>query len=107
MEQQQPKATATVTIVTPPTRDDAPWPNTVLASTNLFIARSWIIPPNRNEVPAATFIKIEKPDEKGPPKQSAIPHPVVLGNPPQNNESSENCVDGDHNAPSVSSPPQT
>ena len=31
---------------------------------------------------------MEKPDEMAPPKQAVIPHPMVLGNPPQNNESS-------------------
>ena len=31
---------------------------------------------------------MEKPDEKAPPKQAVIPHPMVLGKSPQNNESS-------------------
>ena len=86
MEQQQSKATATATFATPPTRDDTPQPNTFLSSTNLFVARSWPIPPNGNEVPAPSFIKMGKPDEKAPPKQAAIPCPMVLGNPPQNNK---------------------
>ena len=50
MEQQQPKPTATATFATPLTRDDTPWPNTVPASTNVFVARSWPFPPNGNEV---------------------------------------------------------
>ena len=74
VEQQQPKATTTTTFATPPTRDDTPWPNTVLASTNLFVARSLPIPPHGNEVPAPAFIKMEKPDEKAPPKQAVIPN---------------------------------
>ena len=45
MEQQQPKATSAATFATLQTRDDTPWPNTVLASTNLFVARSWPISP--------------------------------------------------------------
>ena len=85
MEQQlstlKPKATATATSAVPLTRDDTPWPNTVLTSTNLFIARSWPIPPNGNETPAHAFPKIEKSDvEKAPPKQATTPHPMFLGN---------------------------
>ena len=45
MEQQQPKATAAATFAASPARDGTPWSNTVLASTNLFVARSWPIPP--------------------------------------------------------------
>ena len=56
--QQQPMATATATFTASLTRDDTPWPNTVPASTNLFVARSsWPIPPSLNEVPMPTFVK--------------------------------------------------
>ena len=42
----QPRAPATASAAIPPTRHDTPWPNTVPASTNLFVARSsWLIPP--------------------------------------------------------------
>ena len=68
--------TATATFATLLTRDDTPWPNTVLASTNLFLAwSSWPIPLSVNEAPTLTFIKMEKSDEKAPPKQAVIsPH---------------------------------
>ena len=47
---QQPKAVAIATSTAPLTRDDTPWPNTMPASTNLFVARvSWPIPPNMEE----------------------------------------------------------
>ena len=94
MEQQpaslEPKASATVTSAIPPTRYATPWPNTVLASTNLFVARSWLIPPNRNDIPAPDMHKMKRPDaENAPPKQAAIPCPMVLGNSaPNNNETS-------------------
>ena len=43
-EEQQPKAAATTTA--PQYREDNPWPNTVPASTNLFVEKaSWPIPP--------------------------------------------------------------
>ena len=62
---QQPKTTTTATFTAPLTRDDTPWPNTILASTNLFVARvSWPNPPNVNEVPTSTFVKTEKAEEK-------------------------------------------
>ena len=64
MEQQptalQPKAPATASAATLPTRDDTPWSNSVLVSTNLFVARSWPIPPNENEIPIPVFIKMEE-----------------------------------------------
>ena len=42
---QQSKATTTASSTAPPTRDDTLWPNTMPASTNLFVARvSWPIP---------------------------------------------------------------
>ena len=108
MEQQQPKATATTTFAASPTRDDTPWPNTVPASTHLFLARSsWPISPNGNEVPTSTFFKTEKSDEKAPPKQAAILHTMVMGKLAKNNKSAEKCVDGNHNAPSVQNPTQT
>ena len=39
----QPMAPATTSAAILPTRDDTPWPNTLPASTNLFVARSWPI----------------------------------------------------------------
>ena len=63
--------------------------------------------PNGKEAPAPTFIEMEKPDEKTPPKQAVIPHPMVLGNPPQTINHQKNCVDGDHKALYVCSLSQT
>ena len=74
----QPRAPATASAAIPPARDDTPWPNTVPASTNLFVARSsWLIPPNGNEIPIPAFIKMEKgPNtENAPQKQAVIPCP--------------------------------
>ena len=46
MAQEQFKATVTATFTALLTRDNNLWPNSVLASTNLFVARSsWPIPP--------------------------------------------------------------
>ena len=61
------------------------------ASTNLFFARSWPIPPYGNEIRIPAFIKLEeKPDtENAPLKQAVIPCPMVLGISIQNNKSSE------------------
>ena len=59
----------TVHIHSSTARDDTPWPNTVPALTDLFVAMtSWPIPPNVSEVPTSTFVKMEKSDEKTPPK---------------------------------------
>ena len=88
----QPKAPATASAAIPPTRDDTPWPNTVLASINLFVGKSsWPIPPNGNEMPIPAFIKMEvRPNaESAPSKQAVIPHPMVQGKSAQNNKSSE------------------
>ena len=80
MEQQQtplqPKASATASAATPLTRDDSPWSNAVLASTNLFVARSWPIPPNGNEIPIPVFIKMEeKPNTECSTKVGSDPPP--------------------------------
>ena len=86
---QQPKATTAATSIAPLTRDDTPGPNTMPASTNLFVAKaSWPIPPNMDEVPMPTFGKTEKADAKTPPKQAAIPHTLIL-NKLQNSKSVE------------------
>ena len=62
---QQPKATATATA--PQTREDTPWPNTMQASTNLFVTKaSWPIPQSETSTPI--FIKMEKAEERTPPK---------------------------------------
>ena len=83
---QQPKAATNATFTAPPTRDDTSWPNTIAASMNLFVAMvSWSVPHNVNEVPTPTSVKTEKADEKTPPKQAAIPHPMIL-NKPQNSK---------------------
>ena len=106
---QQPKATATATSTVPPTRDDTPWPNTMPASSSLFVARaswpippnvnevastnffvsraSWPIPPNVNEVSTPTFVKTEK----TPPKQVAIPHTLILNKPQNSKPAEEAC----------------
>ena len=47
----QPKSSTIATSIISLTRDDTPWSNTVPASTNLFVARSWLITPNGNEIP--------------------------------------------------------
>ena len=70
---QQP--TTATTFTAPVTTDGTPWPNTILASTNLFVGRaSWPISPDVNEVPTSTFVKIEKAEERTLPKQVAITH---------------------------------
>ena len=82
----EPKASATATSAMPQTRDATPWPNTVLASTKLFVATSWPILPNRNEITAPAILKMKRPNaENAPPKQAAISHPMVLGNSAPNN----------------------
>ena len=74
---QQPTTAATFTA--PMTRDDTPWPNTILALTHLFVARaSWPIPSNVNEVSTPIFVKIEMAEEKTPLKQAATPHAMIL-----------------------------
>ena len=87
----QPKAAAIASAAIPLTRDDIPWPNTVLVSTNLFVARSWLIPHNGNEIPITAFIKMEESlnAESVPPKQTVTHHPKVLSNSSQNNKSLE------------------
>ena len=73
---QQPKATTATTSTAPLTRDDTPWPNTMPALTNLFVARaSWPIPPNVNKVPTPTFVKTEKADEKTHQSKQLSPMP--------------------------------
>ena len=89
---QQPKTTAAATSTAPPTRDDTPWPITMLASTNLFVARaSWPIPPNVDDVSMPTFVKTEKTEEKTPPKQAAIPHALILNKPQNSKPAEEAC----------------
>ena len=56
----QPKAPPTASVANPLTRDDTPWPNTVPASTNLLLVRSWLNPLNENEIPIPAFIKMEE-----------------------------------------------
>ena len=60
MEQQPatliPKTTTTATpailpVMSTPSRGPALWSNTVLISANLFIARSWSLPPNKGDSP--------------------------------------------------------
>ena len=88
---QQPKATTTAT--DPQTREDTPWPNTMPASTNFFVARaSWPIPPNETSTPI--FIKMEKAEERTPPKIAAIP--CMMVNKPPQNKAEEMCGWGLH-----------
>ena len=88
---QHPKPTATAT--TPQTREDTPWPNTMPASTNLFATRaSWPIPPS--ETSTLIFIKMEKVEERTPPKITAIPHMMI--NKPLQNKAEEMCRWGLH-----------
>ena len=76
---QQPKATSTDAALQ--TREDTPWPNTMPASTNLFVARaSWPIPYNETSTPI--YIKMEKAEERTPPKIATIPH-MMVNKPPQ------------------------
>ena len=82
----EPKASATATSAFPPTRDATSWANSVLASTYLFVVRSWPITPNRNDIPAPVINKMKRPNaENSPIKQAVIPHPMVLGNSAPNN----------------------
>ena len=69
-------------------REDAPWPNTIPASTNLFPARTdWSIPPT--QTPA---VKVEKTEV--PPGVAAIPHAMVLPKPQNNKQAEEKCTWG-------------
>ena len=62
-------------------KEDTPWPNTMPASANLFVARaSWPFPPSETAIPM--FIKTEKAEERTPPKIAAIPH-MMVSKPPQ------------------------
>ena len=89
---QQPKATTTATSTAPLTRDDTPWPNTMPAYTNLFIARaSWPISPYMDEVPTPTFVKTEKTEEMTPPRQTALPHTLILNKSQNNKPAEEKC----------------
>ena len=68
------------------------------ASTNLFEARaSWPISP----MEAPTAIKMEKAEEKTPPRVAAIPH-AMINKPPKTRQ--KKSVDGDCAAPSVQKP---
>ena len=86
---QQPKAT----VMALHTREDTPWPNTILASTNLFATRaSWPMPPNETSTPI--FIKTEKAEERTPLKITAISN--VMVNKPPLNKAEEMCGWGPH-----------
>ena len=77
----EPKAPATALSAIPATRDVTPWPNTVPASKNLFVVKSWLIHSNGSEIPIPAFITMERPDaEKTPHKQGVIPCPMNLSN---------------------------
>ena len=90
MEQQPatliPKATATAThvilpVMSTPSRGPTPWPNTVLASANLFTARSWPLPPNKGDspIPAMQKVIVSDPSKtESTPRKTTIPHPVSL-----------------------------
>ena len=72
-------------------------PNTMPASTNLFVARaSWPLSPHTDEVQTPTFVKTEKADEKNLPKQAAIPHALILNKPQSNKPAEEECRWGPH-----------
>ena len=87
--EQQSKAAVTATV--PQKREDTPWHNTMPASTNLFKARtSWPIPP----VEAPTAIKMEKTEEKTPPRVAAISH--TMTNKPHQGKAEEKCGWGLH-----------
>ena len=88
---QQPKATATAAALQ--TREDTPWPNTMPASTNLFVTKaSWPIPPSETSTPM--FMKTEKAEDRTSPKIAAIPH-VMVNKPPQG-KAEEMCRWGLH-----------
>ena len=90
-EDQQPEAA--VTAIAPQNRENAPWPNTMPASTNLFDARApWPILPT--ETP--TVIKMEKVGEKIPPRVAAIPCALVLNKPQSSKPAEEECRWGPH-----------
>ena len=74
-QEQQPETA--ITAAAPQSREeDAPWPNTIPASTNLFDARAlWPIPPT--ETP--TVIKMGKTEVT--PKVPAIPYVLILNKP--------------------------
>ena len=65
--------------------------NTILASTNLFVARSWLIPLNRNEIQAQAILKVKRLNaESAPLKQAVIPCLMVLGSSAPNNDNMPN-----------------
>ena len=73
-------------------REDIPWPNTIPVSMNLFDARaSWPILPNDTST-----VKMEKAEEKIPPKVAAIPYVLVLNKPQSNKPAEEECRWGLH-----------
>ena len=47
------KTAATPPVMSRPTREDTPWPNTFPASANQFVARSWPVPPAKESTTTA------------------------------------------------------
>ena len=90
MEQQPatltPKTTAAATpailpVMSIPARGPTPWPNTVLASANLFIARSWSLLHNKDDsqIPATQKIIESDPSKiENIPRKTIIPSPAPL-----------------------------
>ena len=74
-------ATATLLVMSTPSRGETPWLNTVLPSANLFIARSWPLPPNKGDSPIPAMQKMIESDPsktENTPRKTTIPHPVLL-----------------------------
>ena len=93
MEQQPvtliPKITTTATptilpVISIPSRGPAPWPNAVLATANIFIARSWPLPPKKDDNPMPAMQKMMESDPsktENTPRETIIPclAPLVPG----------------------------
>ena len=81
-----PKTTASATpailpVMSTPSRDPTPWPNTVPASSNLFITRPWPLCPDNGDSQIQTtqkMIKSEPSQTENTQRKTTIPHPVSL-----------------------------
>ena len=60
-----------------PSRSPTPWPNTFPASANLFVTRSWPLPPNKDDSPIPAMQKRKKESDSSKteitPKKTTIP----------------------------------
>ena len=75
-------AAATQPMISNQTRATTLWPSTFPASANLFVSRTWTIPPNKESSPALSKQKMVESDipksESAPTWKIAISHPLPL-----------------------------